>query len=98
MTENRKYQFYNINFVTLLLFLLFEDGGWSGWSSLDDNCTCVGGSGNGTIRQSRLCNSPQPQNGGLLCQLTGNATSAFDNSTGVLREIQTNACKCMISE
>ena len=39
------------------------NGGWGPWQLRKCNVTC----GNGTMIRTRLCNNPQPSNGGRGC-------------------------------
>lgn len=80
-----------IVFVCLLIIYLNKvNGGWGSWNSWSP---CSETCGNGTQKRTRVCNDPEPDNGGLECP--GNSTEfktcIMDDCRGKLTKIYTIA-------
>lgn len=81
-----------MHFICMLThyFLNKVNGGWGSWNSWSP---CSETCGNGTQKRTRVCNDPEPDNGGLECP--GNSTEfktcIMDDCRGKLTKIYTIA-------
>ena len=53
-----------IPLLNVIYINFIVDGGWSGWNT---HTQCSRTCGDGIMKRARLCDNPEPQNGGKVC-------------------------------